>query len=78
MDPRLLTAVSSAVAKAAISTGVARQEITDWEEYEDNLSNMLGYSNKLMNEISPILLRLRLRGWYIAKETILILSKQLS
>ena len=54
MDPRLLTAVSSAVAKAAMSTGVARREITDWEEYEDNLSNMLGYSNKLINELTHI------------------------
>ena len=54
MDPRLLTAVSSAVAKAAIATGVARREITDWEEYEDSLSNMLGYSNKLLNELTHI------------------------
>lgn len=54
MDPRLLTVVSSAVAKAAITTGVARKTITDWEEYEDKLSNMLGYSNKLMNELTHI------------------------
>lgn len=48
LDPRLLTRVSSAVAKAAIASGVARKEITDWESYENHLREMMGYDNKLM------------------------------
>ena len=32
LDPRLLTTVAPAVAKAAIASGVARREITDWEQ----------------------------------------------
>ena len=31
VDPRLITEVSMAVAKAAIESGVARHEITDWK-----------------------------------------------
>ena len=33
-DPRLIYVVSEAVAKAAISAGVASQPITDWVEYK--------------------------------------------
>ncbi|NDV79577.1 NADP-dependent malic enzyme [Dysgonomonas sp. 511] len=54
MDPRLLTVVSSAVAKAAMDTGVAQREITDWEAYENSLSDMLGYSNKLIHRLTNL------------------------
>lgn len=54
MDPRLLTAVSSAVAKAAMDTGVAQRAITDWEAYENGLSDMLGYSNKLIHRLTNL------------------------
>src|ERR1700753_3448880 len=37
MDQRLITEVSSAVAKAAIDSGGAREAITDWEAYEETL-----------------------------------------
>ncbi len=48
MDPRLISKVSSAVAKAAIASGVARKEITDWKAYEDSLNQLMGYDNKLI------------------------------
>lgn len=48
LDPRLLTAVSLAVAKAAIDSGVARKIITDWDAYSNHLREMMGYDNKLI------------------------------
>ena len=36
-DPRLIYVVSEAVAKAAMSSGIATQQITDWEEYRFGL-----------------------------------------
>lgn len=54
LDPRLLTAVSVAVAKAAVETGVARKTIGDWEAYGNRLSEMLGYSNKLIHRLTSL------------------------
>ncbi|MDR1644395.1 MAG: NADP-dependent malic enzyme [Tannerellaceae bacterium] len=48
LDPRLLTTVSAAVAKAAIASGAARHAITDWESYTNRLREMMGYENALM------------------------------
>jgi malate dehydrogenase (oxaloacetate-decarboxylating)(NADP+) len=48
LDPRLLTAVSIAVARAAIDSGVSRRTITDWEGYTNHLREMMGYENELM------------------------------
>jgi len=45
LDPRLLTAVAPAVAKAAMESGVARNPITDWEVYKQELQNRLGLDN---------------------------------
>jgi malate dehydrogenase (oxaloacetate-decarboxylating)(NADP+) len=47
VDPRLLTTVAPAVAKAAIESGVARRVITDWEAYELELANRLGQNDGL-------------------------------
>lgn len=47
VDPRLITEVSAAVAKAAIESGVARRNITDWDAYKQNLRVMLGQETKL-------------------------------
>ena len=52
LDPRLLTDVSIAVAKAAIESGVARKPITDWDAYYDRLRDMMGYDNKLIRQFS--------------------------
>ena len=51
MDPRLITKVSSAVAKAAMESGVARKFITDWKVYEDSLNQLMGYDNKLVRRL---------------------------
>lgn len=48
MDPRLITKVSAAVAKAAMESGVARKPITDWKAYEDSLNQLMGYDNKMI------------------------------
>lgn len=47
VDPRLLTEVSAAVAKAAMDSGVARTPISDWEAYKNRLRQMLGQETKL-------------------------------
>ncbi|OOQ58465.1 NADP-dependent malic enzyme [Mucilaginibacter pedocola] len=52
MDQRLITEVSSAVAKAAIESGVARKVITDWDAYNEELLSRLGTNNKLMRDIT--------------------------
>ena len=51
VDPRLITEVSSAVAKAAIESGVARKTIEDWDEYKDSLSVLLGQETKLTQKL---------------------------
>ena len=51
VDPRLITEVSAAVAKAAIESGVARKKIEDWDEYKDSLSVLLGQETKLTQKL---------------------------
>lgn len=51
VDPRLLLEVSTAVAKAAIRSGVARKNITDWEAYKEHLSEFMGRESKLTQQI---------------------------
>ena len=51
LDPRLITTISPAVAKAAISSGVARREITDWEAYNVELQQRIGIDQKLMSRM---------------------------
>jgi len=46
-DPRLIAKVPPAVAKAAMESGVARTEITDWQKYEDELLERMGSDNKI-------------------------------
>jgi malate dehydrogenase (oxaloacetate-decarboxylating)(NADP+) len=52
IDPRLLATVAPAVAKAAIKSGVARKEITDWERYSSDLNSRLGIENQLSRALS--------------------------
>ncbi len=54
LDPRLLTRVSSAVAKAAIESGVSRKTITDWDGYCNHLREMMGYDNKLLRSFTDM------------------------
>ncbi len=52
MDSRLITAVSPAVAKAAIDSGIARKTITDWAVYEEDLMKRLGGDDALLRALS--------------------------
>jgi malate dehydrogenase (oxaloacetate-decarboxylating)(NADP+) len=52
LDPRLITTVAPAVAKAAIASGVARHEIANWEAYEEELGKRLGHDNKVTRIIT--------------------------
>ena len=47
-DPRLITEVAPAVAKAAMESGVAQIQITDWDQYKEELLERLGSDNKLV------------------------------
>ena len=51
VDPRLITEVSVAVAKAAMESGVAKKKIEDFEKYKIELDNRLGLDNQLMRVI---------------------------
>lgn len=51
IDPRLITEVSAAVAKAAIDSGVARKVITDWTAYKNHLRELLGQETKLTQKL---------------------------
>ncbi len=48
LDPRLLTTVAPAVAKAAMDTGLAKKPIDDWEQYRAELSKRLGQDDNLL------------------------------
>jgi malate dehydrogenase (oxaloacetate-decarboxylating)(NADP+) len=52
LDPRLITSVAPAVAKAAIESGVAQHEITDWEGYKIKLRKRLGLDNRFLRNLS--------------------------
>ncbi|GAC1441839.1 MAG: NADP-dependent malic enzyme [Sediminibacterium sp.] len=51
VDPRLLSTVAPAVAKAAVESGVAQKQITDWEAYALELNKRLGLDNQLVRII---------------------------
>lgn len=49
LDPRLITTVAPAVAKAAMDSGVAQKPIKDWDEYKKNLIRMMGFENQIIS-----------------------------
>lgn len=51
-DPRLISIVAPAVAKAAMDSGVALNPITDWDKYEEELLDRLGNDNKMVRLIT--------------------------
>ncbi|MBP9932672.1 MAG: NADP-dependent malic enzyme [Chitinophagaceae bacterium] len=51
MDPRLLSRVSLAVAKAAVKSKVAQKQITDWKAYEEELINRKGSEDNILKVI---------------------------
>ncbi len=52
LDPRLITVVSPAVARAAMESGVATEPITNWEVYKEELANRLGLGNQLIRNMN--------------------------
>ena len=50
-DPRLISWVAPAVAKAAMDTGVARIPVDSWDKYREELIKRLGISNPLIRQI---------------------------
>lgn len=54
LDPRLISHVASAVAKAAVDSGVAKYPIKDWDAYSNSLNNRLTNHKKSIGEISGI------------------------
>lgn len=52
LDPRLISTVAPAVAKAAIESGVAQIKITNWIAYAEELEKRLGFDNKLLRVIT--------------------------
>ena len=51
VDPRLITEVSAAVAKAAMDSGVARKQITDWEAYKRDLRLRMGQETSVTQNL---------------------------
>ena len=51
LDPRLITTISPAVAKAAMDSGVARIDIADWDAYKVELQQRIGIDQRLMSRI---------------------------
>ncbi|MCZ2222181.1 MAG: NADP-dependent malic enzyme [Chitinophagales bacterium] len=52
VDPRLISIVAPAVAKAAIESGVAKNPIQNWDAYKVQLNKRLGLDNQLIRAIS--------------------------
>ncbi|HRI40211.1 MAG TPA: NADP-dependent malic enzyme, partial [Bacteroidia bacterium] len=52
LDPRLITTVAPAVARAAIESGVAQAPIANWNHYVENLQKRLGLDNKLIRVVT--------------------------
>lgn len=50
-DPRLITRLAPAVARAAMESNVARKPITDWEAYVEELRKRLKIGNPLVRQI---------------------------
>jgi malate dehydrogenase (oxaloacetate-decarboxylating)(NADP+) len=51
LDPRLITTVSPAVARAAMESGVAKNHITDWDAYHSELLERLGKESNFIRVI---------------------------
>ena len=51
LDPRLISTISPAVAKAAMDSGVAQKIIDDWDAYKIELNKRLGIDNQLVRAL---------------------------
>ena len=50
-DPRLISRVPLAVAKAAVKSGVSKKPIKDWNRYKEDLESRLGSNQKIVRLI---------------------------
>ncbi|MCK5782448.1 MAG: NADP-dependent malic enzyme, partial [Flavobacteriales bacterium] len=50
-DQRLITAIPPAIAKAAMESGVATKPILDWDKYEEELLERMGWEHKIIRKI---------------------------
>ena len=64
VDPRLITEVSMAVAKAAMESGVARKPIENWDAYALHLKELMGYESKLTRQLRDTARRNPQRGGF--------------
>ena len=63
-DPRLISVIPVAVAKAAIKSGVARKEITDFETYKDQLKQRLDPSVSIMQGINSLIKKTQKKSYF--------------
>ncbi len=54
LDPRLLATVAPAVAQGAMESGVARRPISDWDEYDAKLRELMGFDNKMIRQFTEM------------------------
>lgn len=54
LDPRLLTCVAPAVARAAAESGIAKRPIPDWNAYQSRLRSLMGDDGKMMRKIAEL------------------------
>jgi malate dehydrogenase (oxaloacetate-decarboxylating)(NADP+) len=47
-DPRLISTIPLAVAKAAVASGVAKEPLGNWNKYEEKLYTRMGNDNKML------------------------------
>ena len=76
VDPRLITEVSMAVAKAAMDSGVARKPIEDWREYRQSLRELMGQETKFTQNLYDTA-RSNRSVWYLPKARTPPCSKRL-
>ncbi|MGB3616775.1 MAG: NADP-dependent malic enzyme [Catalinimonas sp.] len=74
LDPRLITTVAPAVARAAMETGVARRQITDWAAYNLELMGRVGSAQKLIHHVMTRAKRKPKRVIYAEADTYKILK----
>jgi malate dehydrogenase (oxaloacetate-decarboxylating)(NADP+) len=74
VDPRLLTSVAPAVARAAMESGVAQQPITDWDAYTLQLSKRLGMDNTLTRVLQTKARQQRKRVVFAEAENVSLLK----
>lgn len=51
LDPRLITTISPAVAKAAMDSNVSRIDILDWDAYSTELQQRIGIDQRIMSRV---------------------------